>query len=286
MVYPMLPKPIKYKTIELDFNQYNQDSLKLLDLNCRFYIIQSKTNLGFAVANNAAMNMIENNLGSDYYFLLNNDTVIHPDAVIELLKSLENDEGKQVAQSTIYNYYKPEIVANAGGKILFWGQTKYYKKIKKDTIKDISFINGCALMINAEVLKRHGYLSDKFFFGEEDFEFSMRMKKNEIKMISVANSIVYHKIGSSSDVLLKAKEKKMLIFALNRIIDLKDFYSHRIWLIWKYLALIYFSLLLINKYHVQLKRSIRLMKELNNFTNTCNDVHKETIDKLFKEMGL
>ena len=40
---------------------------------------------------------------------------------------------------------------------------------------------------------RTGYL----FFGEEDYEFSLRMKNQGVAMSCIPKSLVYHKVGSS-----------------------------------------------------------------------------------------
>ena len=36
-----------------------------------------------------------------------------------------------------------------------------------------------------------------FFFGEEDFEFSIRMKKANVYMACVLDSLIYHKVGAT-----------------------------------------------------------------------------------------
>ena len=44
---------------------------------------------------------------------------------------------------------------------------------------------------------RNELLYNGFFFGEEDYEFSLRMNKSGIRMACVPSSRIYHKVGAS-----------------------------------------------------------------------------------------
>ena len=88
---------------------------------------------------------------------------------------------------------------------MFCGLRKYYYDnkhrlcVKEHLYKDITFITGCALFFTASTLRKDGgiFIED-FFFGEEDFNFSLTMKKNKRKMACVVNSLIYHKVGAST----------------------------------------------------------------------------------------
>jgi len=119
IINPAEEKPIKYCIMDIsDYGNIAKDTYcaKLL-------IIKSNRNFGFAMANNKGMGIASHLFKSSYYFLLNNDTVIKKDALSNLISMLEKDKSIGAVQSTIYNYYKPQITDNAGGIILFWGQT-------------------------------------------------------------------------------------------------------------------------------------------------------------------
>jgi GT2 family glycosyltransferase len=284
-VYPEIPKPIKYEIIDIDYEHSDINNINIHNNAVKLMVIRNQSNLGFAIANNVVLKILEKEKESDYYFLLNNDTVIHPDAVIELINSLEKCNKLKVAQSVIYSYDIPNKIANAGGKILFWGQTKYYKKIKKNSVKTISFINGCALMINTEIIQKFGLLSEKFFFGEEDFEFSMRMNKNKNIMISVAESIVYHKIGTSKEEFMK-KKKQLFLHGINRLIDCKDYYSPFVWNIWKEFMLLYYFFTIILRHKFSIHDALYMINELRINSRIHTDVKKKTLELIFSNSNL
>ncbi len=283
LVFPLETKPLKL--IELtaanDFSKIGP-----IVRNKQIVFLKNSANLGFAVANNQGMVLSEKLFRSKYYFLLNNDTVIENDALTDLVKRMEEDDTISVAQSTIFRYEDRKQIASAGGRMLFWGQTKYYKQIDSNEIKKISFISGCAFFIKSEVIRRHGYLTELFFHGEEDFEFSMRSKQKHLKIICSGGSRVYHKEGSSVKKLLHDYERTVLLFALNRTIDLKYYFPRVIWYFWRIPALLYFVHLLWLRYRVPLNRSIYLMKNVYKYSGFLTDVKKQTMEKIFREMKL
>jgi GT2 family glycosyltransferase len=282
LIYPLHPKPINF--IELTDGDFSGSDSILR--NRDLVLIKNSANLGFAVANNQAMVLSEKLFQSKYYFLLNNDTVIEKDALTDLVERMEEDDTISAAQSTIFSYEDNKKIASAGGRVLFWGQTKYYKQIDTNEVKNISFISGCAFFIKAEVIRTHGYLTELFFHGEEDFEFSMRSKKKHLKIICSGGSRVYHKAGSSVKKLLRDYERTVLLFALNRTVNLKYYYPWLIWYFWRIAALLYFIHLLWLRYKVPLKRSIYLMKNVYKYSGFLTNVNKQTMEKIFREMKL
>jgi GT2 family glycosyltransferase len=283
LIYPLVSKPIKFIELSADYDLSYFDSI--LE-NKEIVFLKNSTNVGFAVANNQGMVIAAKLFKSKYYYLLNNDTVIEKWVITDLVDKLEQDDTISVAQSTIYSYEDRGKIVHAGGRILFWGQTKHYKQINKNEIRKIFLINGCALLIREEVIRIHGYLSEKFFFGEEDFELSARFNKRRLKMICSGASRIYHKVGISSKKLMGDYEKSVVLFALNRTVDLKYFYPTYIWYFWRIPAQLYFSSLLWIKYKVPLKRTIYLMKNVCKYSSRIDDVKKNTVDKIFKEMEL
>lgn len=182
----------------------------------------SEENHGFAKGNNLGIKTAEK-AGYNHVFLLNNDTVVTSNS-LEVLYSRFVINDNQVLTPQIRYFDRPEIIWNCGGKILYPGIRKYYyvnqhyTKIKETKELKISFVTGCALMFNSE---KHGLLTEKFFFGEEDMDFSLRMKKSGFKMYCILESIIYHKVGSS----LSTNSRKSEIFVLKRLINIKSHYS-------------------------------------------------------------
>ena len=286
LVEPYVGKPITYSInkiidgkLHIGGNK-NHEKVKII-------FLLSDNNLGFAVANNVAIRFGQDYLQSKYFYLLNNDTVVEPDVLSYLVDAMGNNSDIGVAQSTIYRYSNPLIIANAGAKIFPWAQTKYYKTIDRHEIKSVDFINGCAMFIRSSIINKYGALTETFFFGEEDFEYSLRLKKRGVRRVCISGSKVYHKIGVSSFQYVKNKQnKKLLIFMLNRIIDMRGFYPIGTWRIWRIFALIYFYLITVFKNKNTPAKALKFICRIYYLTNSINDVKKDTIEPILDTFSL
>lgn len=220
---------------------------------CNIYIYRSSENLGFANGNNFIINNV---LGIyNYYLLLNNDTIVVNDAIVKMLDYCEKDSTIGVLSCEIYHYDQPDKLWNSGGYFTFYGDRKYYsrKKIedfrKKNYISICTpFVTGCVMMIRESVLNEHGLFSDKFFFGEEDFNFCKRIR-NITNVRTLLNSVILHKVSISInkvDFSIDQKnisDNKYILHFTNRLID-RRLQSRRMFSETAYL--LYFLMIMIN----------------------------------------
>ena len=202
-----------------------------------------KENYGFAKGNNLGIALVEQlaaNEGSpkpSHYLLLNNDTVVEPD-FLEKLETFAREHPQYVALTPQIRYAEPRNkIWNCGGR-LFFGLRKYYyldqdyTTIKQKEYIKINLITGCALFAKRELLGSEGLLTNRFFFGEEDFDFSLRMQEQGKKMACVLDSVIYHKLGASRDV--KKKIKFTYLHYLSRFIDVRQHWNNPLkYAVWK-----------------------------------------------------
>jgi GT2 family glycosyltransferase len=280
IISPEVKKPVTLREVDNKNWQEGENNPEKKSI----LLIRNPDNSGFALANNLGMDIAKAIYNSDYYFLLNNDTVIEKNALKNLVDIMTVNPDVALAQSTLLSYEENKIV-NAGGRILFWGQTKYFTTISKEEVRNVTSISGCALFLRAGIVSQFGKLSTKFFHGEEDFEYSLRMKKNQQKMISSGGSLVYHKVGVSVKKMMQDHERRTFLFALNRIVDLKDYYPRFIWYIWLFPSLMYFAYLFWIRYHVPLRQTLFLLIKLYFYSNDLENVNKSTVEKVYKEMN-
>ena len=157
---------------------------KRYDSDSEVEIVLLDKNLGFAKGNNRVLEKHLNDFS--YSILLNNDTEFVENTAENLIHYLEKNDNVGVVTSSIYYYSDKERLWNAGGRI-FCGTRKYY--LNKDVqtklehgINEMSvdYITGCFLVVKNTVLREHGLITEKFFFGEEDNELCRRMKEKKI----------------------------------------------------------------------------------------------------------
>lgn len=198
------------------------DKRKSLD---RILIIENKTNHGFAKGNNIAINYVLTKKDNAYTLLLNNDTVVEPEFLDHLVDFLDTNQKYSACTPQIRLYEPNDTIWNCGGKILLGNRKYYYCGTNITTVpqlgfKDISFVTGCALFFKPQ---ETGVLSEQFFFGEEDFEFSLRLKRTHKRVACVFNSVIYHKVGQSISKS-SSEINKMFLFYASRFINHKNFY--------------------------------------------------------------
>ncbi len=203
--------------------------------NGKVQLLPLKDNYGFAKGNNLAIASVPNE-DTDYFWCLNNDTVLEPDCLQQLVEYMDAHPQVSVATPAIRLYDQPDLLWNAGGKLVFGGRRYYYPSQSASLLEStpalpITFVTGCALFFRKELLAAEPLFTERFFFGEEDYYFSMRMQKEQRTMVCLANAVMYHKVGSSHANVVSYN--KLFIYLLNRMIDLRLWYSshqYRTWL--------------------------------------------------------
>lgn len=194
-----------------------------------------KENYGFAKGNNKGTALALQS-HPERILLLNNDTEVAPDFLLMLEDFQRRHPRYKVLTPLIFFNHDRTKIWNAGGR-LKWGFRRYnYAGGTRDDIREkdfipITFVTGCALYLPAAMADADGrVLTERFFFGEEDFDFSLRMNKTGVKMACVLSSVIYHKVGSS--IKKQAQPGKLYIHYLNRFIDVRQHYGKVFYRLW------------------------------------------------------
>ena len=205
------------------------------------HILAFDQNYGFAKGNNKAIEAIRE-LPSEYYLCLNNDTEMEPDCLQRLVEYMERHPEVTAVTPGIRLYDLPERMWNAGGKLVFGGRRYYYAEQPASLLDGkeelaITFITGCALLFRKELIAERPLFTERFFFGEEDFEFSLRMQKEGRRLVCLPTAVLYHKVGGSQTKVVSYN--KLFIHQLNRIINLRSAYSKPKYVLWMMLYVPY-----------------------------------------------
>jgi len=240
-------------------------------------IIRNLENYGFAKGNNIGIRYCLKFWKNDYVLLLNNDTEVEPDSIGKLVNFLEEHPNYQAATPQI-RYYKPnDVIWNCGGNINWYKRRVYdyaetkISEVPQEGNKEITFITGCALLFKPVGC---GLLSEKFFFGEEDFEFSLRMKKQQKKMACLYSSVIYHKVGRSIEKSSGMKGR-VVLFYLNRLINLRNYVNPLFWMVLYTVSLLYAFVLLTVKYRCGIYSSLQAIKSIAIGAVKMNGVNKD-----------
>lgn len=264
----------------------NEEKFKKID-NLNFAnhvvtIIENEENLGFAIANNIGIGFSLKN-GADKILLLNNDTLVTPE-FLKTLNDFSNRNPEYVALTPVICFAdSPYIIWNCGGKITWFGNRRYHyagmslSKLPDKEYSEITFITGCALYLKP---LETGKLSEKFFFGEEDFELSLRLAREKKKVACVYNSLIFHKVGSSIKRHNEESLNGLFLQYVSRFIDHKSYYSTIFrWLI--FLINSSYGLYLTTfKYKVGIRKSLRLWCLAGHYSCKLNGVNKKDFEDI------
>ncbi len=157
-------------------------------------VLVNQDNLGFAGGNNVGIKYALER-GTDYIWLLNNDTEVHPEALEQMVKIAETDPVIGMVGSQIFHLGQRDKLLFAGGKINWpggWCSHDTRHGLEKK-LKDVDFITGCSLLVRRDVVERVGMLDESFFLYFEDTDWSIRTKKAGFKLVVALSSIVWHK---------------------------------------------------------------------------------------------
>lgn len=188
-----------------------------LKKNPKVDLLRSESNLGFSGGNNLGIQHAIDHYDSDYYLLLNSDTVVDKDFLQALYDMMKKDPKIGLVSSKIYfhkgyeyfeNSYKESekhhVLWYVGGKVDWTNLLSYHIGIDEvdrghfDTARETDYATGCSMMISREVIERIGRLDDRFFLYSEDVDFSLRVQEAGLKVMYCPESVVYHKIGRST----------------------------------------------------------------------------------------
>lgn len=161
-------------------------------------LIRNERNLGFTGGNNVGIrDALERR--PNYLLLLNNDTVVAPNFLSELVRVAESDAQIGLLNPKIYYFDPPDRIWYAGGIRRPWRVFPIHLGLRQrddgsyNLTREVSFITGCALLIKTAVVRKIGLLDDMFFLSFEDADWSMRASREGFKQFYVPASVIWHK---------------------------------------------------------------------------------------------
>jgi hypothetical protein len=181
------------ETIKVNANEFSN-----LTSNKKLILIKNDRNYGFSEGNNIGIKFSLNNLDSDYILLLNNDTIVDKEFLIELIEANNNVEKVGIEGPSIYDYDKKNNLQSAGANIKWNKGTIEFQNVDKNcNPSQVDYIEGCSLFVKKEVFKDIGYLNSNYFCYWEETDFCVRASKANYNILCVPQAKIWHK-GSKS----------------------------------------------------------------------------------------
>jgi len=207
-----------YEVIVVD-NASEGDDVKILKEKFGDYIhiIENDKNYGFAEGNNIGMRYALSSSAPTHLMLLNNDTVVAPDFLEELVKVAESEAEIGIVGPKIYYYDfegRKNVIWFAGGKIEWWRRWVYPHIGRNDkdlpqyqNLTTVDWVSGAAMMLKSSIIRELSFLDSQYFFGDEDVDYCLRARKHGFKIVYVSTARVWHKVGVSRDKVWVSERK-------------------------------------------------------------------------------
>lgn len=178
-------------------------------------LIDTGKNLGFTGGSNVGINYGMKH-DADFIMLINNDTIVHPELLHEMLQSFEKDTKVGLVVPKIYfakghEYHLDRYKKDELGKV-FWFAGGYvdwanvftrHRGVDEvdhgqyDREESVVFATGCCMLISREAIERVGTFDDTYYLYFEDGDLSQRLVKAGLKIIYNPKAILWHITAAS-----------------------------------------------------------------------------------------
>ncbi|HTS20169.1 MAG TPA: glycosyltransferase family 2 protein [Casimicrobiaceae bacterium] len=165
-------------------------------------LIDAGRNLGYAGGNNVGIRRALDG-GADFILVLNNDTVVDPGLLDELLAAAERNPTAGCFGPWILYLSDPERIWFSGsawdadaGAFTARGKGKLASELSADGV-DTAYVCGAALFVRARVPREIGLFDERFFLVYEDSDWCFRARRAGWSCMMVPGARVWHRIGTS-----------------------------------------------------------------------------------------
>lgn len=234
-------KNISYEVILVDNNSdKNEESLQyienVLEKKENFRIIKSNENLGFAKANNQAMQIAKGR----NFLILNPDIIFHNNVVKILSDYLDKNfnvgmvgpkvlspngsfqqpclRGKPYPKDTLFHLIG---LAKAFPKKEFFNGYALWH-LDREQIQNCWALSGCCMMVKKSLFEQIGGMDEQFFMYQEETDWGIRTKNIGKEIVYNPNAIVIHIGGVTTK---KIKIKSIYIFTQS----MEKFFKKHFW---------------------------------------------------------
>lgn len=156
-----------------------------------------RQNKGYAGNNNVGIQlaMVQ---GAEWIFVLNEDTIVHPDCLTEMMQVAAQDARIGVVGPMVYHHDEPNVIQSAGGQLDRFWQARHIGENESDQgqfaqPRDVDWLSGCAILVRRQVIEQVGALDERFFYYWEETEWCMRARRAGWRLVHVPQAQLWHK---------------------------------------------------------------------------------------------
>ncbi len=155
-------------------------------------VIRNGENVGAAAGRNIGIRKAAR-YDADYIFLADNDAVVTPNAVHELVRASEDRPDAGFLSSLVYRKSQPEKIFSAGAFVQPPLDTIHLYQIDAgSTAIEVDFAPSLAMLVPMTTIRRVGLMDERLFVYDEDLDWCLRGCECGLKTIVITSSLAYH----------------------------------------------------------------------------------------------
>lgn len=160
-------------------------------------IIPLTANLGYAGNNNVGI-VEAVAQGAEWVFVLNEDTILAPDCLAEMVRVGESDPHIGIVGPMVYHHNEPEVIQSAGGALGPHWESRHIAQNEPDNgqfaqPRAVDWISGCAILVRTAVIEQIGPLDERFFYYWEETEWCLRAGRAGWQIFHAPAAKLWHK---------------------------------------------------------------------------------------------
>ncbi len=197
---PPLGKPLRLRRLSA------ADAATAVPNDAAVTLIDAGGNLGFAGGNNLGLAFLLRASGIDAVWLLNNDTVVEPDAAQALLARMDATHNVGMCGTVVRYYHRPATIqALNGHRFSLWrgtsrgigsGQPAATPFDPARVARETDFVLGASLAVSRRFFETIGPMTEAYFLYFEEIDWAYR-NAGRFAIAFAHGAIVYHKEGGS-----------------------------------------------------------------------------------------
>jgi hypothetical protein len=192
-----------FRVVVVDNGSQDGSDQRIREQFPEIHMICNDHNLGFAGGMNQGLDLAMQ-AGADYMLLVNNDTLLDPALLTELVRVAESHPKAGLLAPKIYYHHDRTLIWAAGAT---WARFPPRAKIigfrkhdhpKYNLQRSVEYATGCVLMIRRQVVETVGGLDTIFYpIYHEDYDYSARVRKAGWEIWYVPTAVLWHKESMS-----------------------------------------------------------------------------------------
>jgi GT2 family glycosyltransferase len=169
---------------------------------CR--VLRLEKNAGPVGGNNAGMRLALE-LGVEWILLLNNDTIVAESLLDRLIEAAQAHPEYSVLGPVIKFMDDPDTVMTDGTIFnpptptgFFLRKPVPVTELRPPAVTDVDAVNGCCLMIRADMARRIDFFDERFFMYHDETDLCLRVTAAGGRLGVIDHALVWHKGSATS----------------------------------------------------------------------------------------